>query len=124
MQPEQFGSWWILDLTMSAPGQPTDPADAEPEPAAELILKLARAATNASSPAYRAVRSCVADLGISVSPLHPSTSDPELASYLVAHVDPAAVDRVIERLVECEGVEGAYAKPAGQPPEGRVHDAG
>jgi hypothetical protein len=109
---------------MSEPGQPTDLADGESAASAELILKLAPAATSASSPAYRAVRAFFADLGISVSPLHPSTSDPELASYLVAHVDPAAADRVIERLVECEGVEGAYAKPAGQPPEGRVHDAG
>jgi hypothetical protein len=100
-----------------------DPGGTGPRASAELILKLAPAATIAASPAHSSVRACVADLGISVSPLHPSTSDPELASYLVAHVDPAAVDRVIERLVACDGVEGAYAKPAGEPPEGRVHDA-
>jgi hypothetical protein len=64
----------------------------------------------------RAADACVADLGIALAPLHPSTTDTDLASYLVTQVDPASQDDVIERLRRCPGVEGAYAKPQGEPP--------
>ena len=52
-----------------------------------------------------------------LTPLHPSSTDPELASYLVGYVETAALEGVLERLRRCDGVEGAYAKPRGEPPE-------
>jgi hypothetical protein len=55
--------------------------------------------------------------------MHPLTSDPELATYFVAHVDPEGLDGVIETLAGCDGVEGAYPKPRGEPPERTVGDA-
>jgi hypothetical protein len=98
-------------------------SQSEPLGSAELIIKLAPVAIAFESAEHRSVQACAAGLGISVAALHPSTSDPELASYLVAQVDPAAIDRVIEQLVACDGVEGAYTKPAGAPPEGSEHHA-
>ena len=84
--------------------------------AADVIVKLAPAAIVRESPAHRAVQSCASGLGISLEPLHPSESDSELSSYFIAHVDPAAVGTVVERLLHCDGVEGAYHKPKGEPP--------
>ncbi len=79
---------------------------------ADVIVKLA----SLDLSARRAADACIADLGIALTPLHPSTSDAELASYLVTQIDSASQDEVIERLRRCPGVEGAYVKPQGEPP--------
>jgi hypothetical protein len=78
----------------------------------DVIVKL----VSVDRSARGAADACVADLGIALAPLHPSTSDAELASYLVTQVDSASLDEVIERLRRCPGVEGAYSKPKGEPP--------
>jgi hypothetical protein len=83
----------------------------------ELIVKLAANAARANSPARRSIDACASALGVSLAPLHPSTSDRELATYFVARVDRDALDAVVARLLGCEGIEGAYAKPPGEPPE-------
>ena len=82
----------------------------------ELIVKLAPAAVEPGSPEHLAVRTCVARTGISITPLYQSASESELATYFVAYVNPAVIDNIIEQLLACEGVEGAYQKPRGETP--------
>jgi hypothetical protein len=89
--------------------------------AIELIVKLSPEAAAAESPEYKRLHAHAAQLGVALAPLHPATSDPDLATYAVAHVDAAAANAVIEQLRRCAGVEGAYAKPPGAPPERRAH---
>jgi hypothetical protein len=62
------------------------------------------------------VHACLARLGVALEPLHPSSSDPELATYAVTHVDEADAQTVISQLNDCDGIEGAYVKPRGAPP--------
>ena len=85
----------------------------------EVIVKLTPAATALGAEARRSLDQCVRDFGISITPLHPGTFDPDLATYFVATVAMDSLDDVLERLRRCPGVEGAYAKPAGEPPERR-----
>jgi hypothetical protein len=59
---------------------------------------------------------CAKRLGIVLERLHPGTSDPELATYAVAHVSSDTAEAIIADLRNCDGVEGAYAKPRGEPP--------
>lgn len=82
----------------------------------ELIVKLAPAAVEPGSPGHRAVQACVTRAGVSIKPLHQSTSESELATYFIAHVDPAKIEHIVEQLLACEGVDSAYAKPRGKPP--------
>jgi hypothetical protein len=77
----------------------------------ELIVKLAPAAEPDR------IRTHANDLGVELERLHPGTDDPELASYLVARVDPEGARGVAERLMRFDGVESAYVKPGGAPPE-------
>jgi hypothetical protein len=83
-----------------------------------VIVKLTLATVGDDGSAHRYLQACGAEIGISIQPLHPSTSDPELASYYIARVDPSALDGVIQHLFACKGVEGAYAKPQGEEPKG------
>jgi hypothetical protein len=76
----------------------------------EVVVKVGRGAS------ADAVLARAAELDVALGPLHPGTADAELASYLSGHVDDAVADGVIERLRRCDGVEGAYVKPAGAPP--------
>jgi hypothetical protein len=63
------------------------------------------------------VRNCVRTLGVSLEPLFPATSDTELLTYFVARVESAAATGIIEQLLRCDDVEGAYVKPKGVAPE-------
>jgi hypothetical protein len=83
----------------------------------EIIVKLAPAAVQAGGAVPPNVKACAAEAGISLEPLHPSTSDSELASYFRAFVNTATVQPTVERLLRCEAVEGAYPKPRGEAPE-------
>jgi hypothetical protein len=89
----------------------------------EVIVKLAPAMTAASSPARRSLDACLVELGVSLAPLYaplpdqPAPVDQDLASYFIAHIDAARLDDVIDRVRRCEGVEAAYVKPRGEPPE-------
>jgi hypothetical protein len=82
----------------------------------EVIVKLVPEAAAPASPAHRALQACAARIGVSLQPLHPSTLDPELATYFITHVDPAALSGILEQLLKCEGVDGAYPKPRGEVP--------
>jgi hypothetical protein len=82
----------------------------------EVIVKLAPAGALRESSEHRAVQECATRLGIALELLHPGTSDPNLATFAVAHVSPEHAQTVVRKLMECDGVEGAYAKPPGEPP--------
>jgi hypothetical protein len=84
----------------------------------EVIVKLAEAGADAA--ARRMLDLCARDAGVTIAPLHPATADRDLASYYVARVEPQAVDGVLARFLACAGVEAAYAKPAAEPPAGRM----
>ena len=77
----------------------------------EVIVKLKHQEARA------AVESCANRIGVSLQALHPSTSDSELSTYFHTHVTPAALELTLERLRECDGVDGAYAKPRGDVPQ-------
>jgi hypothetical protein len=82
----------------------------------EVIVKSTPAAASAGSAAYRAVHACAQRLGISLQPLYPDVSDPELATWYVTHVDSARSKAVVEQLLGCNEIEGAYTKPRGEAP--------
>jgi hypothetical protein len=88
----------------------------------ELVVKLTPDAAVPDSPERRALHERANQLGVPLAPLHPSATDPELASYAVANVDEAAVDDVIGQLLRFDGVEAAYAKARGTPPERSTQD--
>ena len=82
----------------------------------EVIVKLAATAVYLDRRAFEA---CAHTIGVSVAPLHPETTDRELASYFIARVSADAVERVVSELRKCPGVDAAYMKPAAEPPEGK-----
>ncbi|HEV3363646.1 MAG TPA: hypothetical protein VG795_05795 [Acidimicrobiia bacterium] len=92
-----------------------DENDSEP---IDVIAKLTPEAAASGTSQHGAVQSRATELGISLEPLHASASDPELSTYFIVRVDPASRERVVEQLLGLDGVEGAYAKPRGEPPEG------
>jgi hypothetical protein len=72
----------------------------------EITTKLAP-----GSPAS-ALRGLVSKSGASLRPLHPGSSDPELATYYIVHVpNPADASRVLEQLRGHAAVTAAYIKP-------------
>jgi hypothetical protein len=84
----------------------------------ELIVKLTAAAAAPDTTEHHSLQGRLTSLGLELTPLHPLTSDPELASYTVARVDPADAATVIEQLSGVDGVDGVYTKPRGEPPQG------
>jgi hypothetical protein len=59
----------------------------------------------------------LAELGVQLEPLHPGSSDPELASqFYVSVADEEDGERVATRLRSVPGVEAAYLKPPDEPP--------
>jgi hypothetical protein len=88
----------------------------------EVVVKLSPEAAVRDSAEQRAVQARANQLGVPLAPLHPSATDPELASYAVAHVDEAAAEDVIGQLLHFDGVEAAYAKAPGTPPERSARD--
>ena len=82
----------------------------------EIVVKVEPSALAVDSEPRRRVDACARGLGVTLTPLHPATADPELASYFATHVDADAAERIAARLRECPGVEGAYPKPPGEPP--------
>jgi hypothetical protein len=87
----------------------------------ELVVKLAPAGAR-SEAAHNALLACATDLGIGFEPVDRSTADSELAGYHVAHVTRAVATRAIERLRQCDGVEAAFTKPRGEPPNGGMQN--
>jgi hypothetical protein len=87
----------------------------------ELVVKLSPAAAPGSA-AHKALLARAADLGIALEPVNRSEPASELGTYHVALVTPETAARAIERLQQCDGVEAAFTKSRGEPPNGRMQD--
>jgi hypothetical protein len=106
-----------------APGvAPDDSLLSDDGSAVEVIVKLTPEAAAPESAEHRSLQARANQLGVPLAPLHPSATDPELASYAVVHVDESAADDVIGQLLRFDGVEAAYAKAPGTPPERSSQD--
>jgi hypothetical protein len=65
----------------------------------------------------RKLRAVLSELGLQLEPLHPGTSEPELATHFFITVpDAEAAEEVSRRLRESGAVEAAYVKPPGAAP--------
>lgn len=61
--------------------------------------------------------STLSALGVQLEPLHPDTTDPNLATYFtVAVPDIATAERVVKRLQQSTAVDSAYLKPSDELP--------
>jgi hypothetical protein len=55
--------------------------------------------------------------GAELRPIHPHTSDPDLARFFVVEVaEVVATDQVVDDLMACDAIESATAKPPDEPP--------
>lgn len=73
-------------------------------------------AGNRPSERAAALREELQRLDTSLEPLHPGTSDPELARYFLARAPAGREPLAATRLRERDGVVAAYVKPAGEAP--------
>lgn len=56
-------------------------------------------------------------LGVTIAPMHPGTSEPDLITYFIVEVpDSETAQRVINRLRQSTEIEAAYLKPPDEPP--------
>ncbi len=57
-------------------------------------------------------------LGLRATPQHPGSTDPMLQGWYTLHQTRAGdLDAALARLQQAPGVDGAYRKPGGEPPE-------
>jgi hypothetical protein len=84
----------------------------------EIVVKLASSRSALSQRERDALDACVEELGVALEPLDASADAGELGSFLHTRVDDARATHVVEALRRCGAVEGAYVKPAGEPPRG------
>jgi hypothetical protein len=56
------------------------------------------------------------ELGVELQPVHPGETDPLLAPYFYAAAPDSEAERIAAELAVLPGVEGAYVKPAAEPP--------
>ncbi len=69
------------------------------------------------SAASNALLRLIEECGAVLEPLHPGTSDPQLASYFLLRTpQPSTGEEVITRLRDLEVVEAAYVKPQDELP--------
>ena len=60
-------------------------------------------------------------LNVALEPMHASIEDPSLMQqFTVAVGSQARADEVVQAFLRCEAVEGAYIKPAEEPPDSRM----
>jgi hypothetical protein len=55
-------------------------------------------------------------LGVELQPVHPGETDPLLAPFFYAAAPDEDAQRIAAELGALPGVEGAYVKPAAEPP--------
>ena len=66
-----------------------------------------------------AIRAATDAASVTLVPQHPDAEDPLLARWFTAAVpDPEAARRLASRLLELEGVDAAFVKPAARPEAG------
>lgn len=84
----------------------------------QVTLEAARVLQNqmSATPSSEELVAVAKELEITLQPLHPRTKDPVLITfYTVDVVDADMAERVINRLLQLEAVEGAYLKPPAEP---------
>ena len=82
----------------------------------QVLVQLAREAAGAAERRDHAVFARATDLGVSLRPVHPQSSDPALSCWFHAEVDHAKADELAETLRSVPDVTAAYVKPpAGAP---------
>lgn len=84
----------------------------------ELVVKLVPGALPGGD-AHRSLLALASDLGVALRPVDPAGSDPDLATYHVALVDPDTAERAVGRLRGLADVEAAYSRPRGEAPAER-----
>lgn len=77
------------------------------EPTVEVIVRLQGQATGDAGDRQLVEQQA----HVSLEPLHPGSSDPELAKFATTRVPRSSVESVVELLSRCAGVDAAYAKP-------------
>ncbi|HSG97414.1 MAG TPA: hypothetical protein VLA11_05435 [Woeseiaceae bacterium] len=56
-------------------------------------------------------------LGVTLEPMHPATSEPELIKdFIVTGFSPGEENNIRKALLSCSGVLGAYSKPPAEEP--------
>jgi hypothetical protein len=55
-------------------------------------------------------------LGVQLQPVHPGETDPLLAPYFYCEAPDSEAERIAAELAALPGVDGAYVKPAAEPP--------
>ena len=88
----------------------------DPNATVEIIVQLSAEASDPAGATAAGVYRTATDAGATLKPLHPGTSDPELARYAAVRVPPNQADRVLARLMSSSGVDAAYIKPTGEAP--------
>jgi hypothetical protein len=56
------------------------------------------------------------ELGVELRPVHPGETDPLLVPYFTSEAPDSEAERIAAELAALPGVEGAYLKPAAEPP--------
>jgi len=87
-----------------------------PNATVEIIVRLSAEASDPAGAPTAGVLRTAADVGATLKPLHPGTSDPDLVRYAAVRVPRSQADRVLARLMSSSGVDAAYIKPTGEAP--------
>lgn len=82
----------------------------------EVVVQLSPTASR-GGPQHQALLACAAGFGIGLQPLVASASGSALDTYHVGQVAVARAADAVERLRQCDGVDAAYTKARGQPPQ-------
>jgi hypothetical protein len=68
------------------------------------------------APEAEELRRRAEELGVQLQPVHPGETDPLLAPFFYAEAPDSEAQRIAAELAALPGVEGAYVKPAAEPP--------
>lgn len=72
---------------------------------------------SAETPASSEILSVTHTLGVTLEPMHPATSEPELIKdFIVTGFSPGEENNIRKALLSCSGVLGAYSKPPAEEP--------
>lgn len=88
----------------------------------EIVLKLRTEIAEelhkgqATLPATQRLGKVADEFGVTLQPQHAGVEDAQLATYFTVMAPDKEATAITQRLGACDGVEGAYTKPAGEPP--------
>jgi hypothetical protein len=76
-----------------------------------VVVQLARHAVSAAGSQRHAAFTKAKDFGVTLTPMHPQSSDPALSCWFQAEVEHGQADAVAESLRGVPDVTAAYVKP-------------